>query len=90
VSKVLISKWTTRWDRVDLIDCQVGKSKFPNCQVGREKEMRLSESLESSEVSSCQQEVLIGEDSCGFADHVNEDDDKLKISPSRRRTRRAF
>jgi hypothetical protein len=40
--------------------------------------MRLSESLESSEVSSCQRGVLIGEDSCGFEDHVNEDDDKLK------------
>jgi hypothetical protein len=39
---------------VDLIDCQVDSRKFPNCQVGREKEMRLSESLESSEVSSCQ------------------------------------
>jgi hypothetical protein len=29
-------------------------------------------------VGSCQQGVLIGEDSCGFADHVNEDDEKLK------------
>jgi hypothetical protein len=28
-------------------------------------------------VSSCQQGVLIGEDSCGFSDHVNEDDEKL-------------
>jgi hypothetical protein len=33
---------------VDLIDYEVGSRKFPNCQVGREKEMRLSESLESS------------------------------------------
>jgi hypothetical protein len=33
---------------VDLIDCEVGSRKFPNGQVGREKEMRLSESLESS------------------------------------------
>jgi hypothetical protein len=45
--------------------------------VGREKEMRLSESLESSEVSSYQQGILIGEYSCGFANHVNEDDEKL-------------
>jgi hypothetical protein len=43
----------------DLIDCQVGSRKFPICQVGREKEMRLSESLGSSEVSSCQQGVLM-------------------------------
>jgi hypothetical protein len=46
--------------------------------VGRGKEMRLSESLTDSVESSCQQGVLIGEDSCGFTDHVNEDDDKLK------------
>jgi hypothetical protein len=62
---------------VDLIDCQVGRREVPNFQVGRGKEMRLSESLRSSEVSSGQQGVLIGEDSCGFADHVNEDDEKL-------------
>jgi hypothetical protein len=30
-------------------------------------------------VSSGQQGVLIDEDSCGFADHVNEDDEKLKL-----------
>jgi hypothetical protein len=63
---------------LDLIDCQVGNRKFPNCQVGRGKELRLSESLRDSGVSSGQQGVLISEDSCGFADHVNEDDDKLK------------
>jgi hypothetical protein len=62
---------------IDLIDCQVGSREFPNFQVGREKEMRLSESLWSSEVSSCQQGVMIGEDSCGFVDHVNEYDEKL-------------
>jgi hypothetical protein len=39
--------------------------------------MRLSESLQSLEVSSGQQGVLIGEGSCGFADHVNEDDENL-------------
>jgi hypothetical protein len=32
-------------------------------------------------VSSGQQGVLRGEDSCGFVDHVNEDDDKLKTFP---------
>jgi hypothetical protein len=37
----------------DLIDCQVDSRKFPIFQVGREKEMRLSESFGSSEVSSC-------------------------------------
>jgi hypothetical protein len=37
---------------VDLIDFQVGRREVPNCQVGRGKEMRLSESLRSSEVSS--------------------------------------
>jgi hypothetical protein len=31
-------------------------------------------------VSSYQQGVLIGEDSCGFVDHVNDDDKKLNNS----------
>jgi hypothetical protein len=44
---------------LDLIDYQVGSRKFPICQVGREKEMRLFESLGISEVSSCQQGVLM-------------------------------
>jgi hypothetical protein len=38
---------------VDLIDYQVGSREIPNCQVDREKEMRLSESIESSKVGSC-------------------------------------
>jgi hypothetical protein len=63
---------------VDLIYCQVCNKKFPNFQVERKKEMRLSESLRSSRVSSCQQGALIDGDSCGLADHVNEYDDKLK------------
>jgi hypothetical protein len=63
---------------LDLTDYQVGNKKFPNCQVGRGKEVRLFESLRDSGVSSSQQGVLISEDSFGFADHVNEDDDKLK------------
>jgi hypothetical protein len=62
----------------DLIDCQVCNRKFPNCQVGRGKKVILSESLRDSGVSSGQQGVLISEDSCGFVDHVNEYDDKLK------------
>jgi hypothetical protein len=62
---------------VDLIDCQVGRREVPNCQVGRGKEMRLSESLTDSVESSYQQGVLMDEDSCGFADHVNEYDEKL-------------
>jgi hypothetical protein len=62
---------------IDLIDCQVGRREVPNCQVGRGKEMRLSESLTDSIESSYQQGVLMDEDSCGFADHVNEDDEKL-------------
>ena len=40
--------------------------------------MRLCESLTDSVESSYQQGVLIGEYSCGFVDHVNEDDEKLK------------
>jgi hypothetical protein len=63
---------------LDLIDCQVGSRKFSNCQVGRGKEVRLSKSLRKSGVISGQQRVLISEDSFGFEDHVNEDDDKLK------------
>ena len=43
---------------LDLIDCQVGSKKFPNCQVGRGKEMRLSESLMNLEEGSNQQGVL--------------------------------
>jgi hypothetical protein len=43
----------------DLRDCQEGREEIPNCQVGRGKEVRLSESLGSSEVSSCQQGVLM-------------------------------
>jgi hypothetical protein len=40
--------------------------------------MRQSESLMNSIENSCQQGVLISEDSCGFFYHVNEYDDKLK------------
>jgi hypothetical protein len=47
---------------LDLIDCQVGSRKFPNCHVGRGKEMRLSESLMNLEESSNQQGVLTSED----------------------------
>jgi hypothetical protein len=63
---------------VDLIDFQLGSREFPNCQVGRGNEMRLSESLTDSVESSYQRGVLIDGDSCGLADNVNEDDDKLK------------
>jgi hypothetical protein len=65
----------------DLIDFQVGSRKFPIFQVGRGKAVRLFERLKDSGVSSSQQGVLRGEDSCGFADHVNEDDDKSKTCP---------
>jgi hypothetical protein len=34
------------------LDYQVGSKNFPNCQVGRGKEMRLSEGLMNSEESS--------------------------------------
>ena len=47
---------------IDLIDCHMGRREVPNFQVGRGKEMRLSESLRSSEVSSIQQGVLTEED----------------------------
>jgi hypothetical protein len=36
---------------LDLIDYQVGSRKLPNCQVGRGKEVRLSEILRDSGVS---------------------------------------
>jgi hypothetical protein len=58
--------------------------------VGREKEVRLSESLRDSGVSSGQQGVLIREDSCGFADHVNEDDDKLKTYTIRKEDQKSI
>jgi hypothetical protein len=58
--------------------------------VGREKEMRLSKSLRSSEVSSGQQGVLIDEDSCGFVDHVNEDDEKLNTSITKEEDQRSI
>jgi hypothetical protein len=65
---------------VDLIDRQVGSREFPNCQVEKEKDMRLSENLRSLEVSSFQREMSIGENSCGYPDHVNEDDEELNTS----------
>jgi hypothetical protein len=46
--------------------------------VGRGKEVILFESLRDSRVSSGHIGVLISEYSCGFEDHVNEYDDKLK------------
>jgi hypothetical protein len=62
----------------DLIDFQESRGEeTPSCQVGEENEGRLSESLMNSAESSYQQGVLIGEDSYGFAEHVNEDDEKL-------------
>jgi len=45
----------------------------PNFLGKKGGEMRLFESLRSSEVGSGQQGVLIGEDSCGFTDHVNDE-----------------
>jgi hypothetical protein len=50
----------------DLIDCQEGSRKFPIFQVGRGTEVRLSESLMNSEVSSDQREELTGEDQKGI------------------------
>jgi hypothetical protein len=41
-------------------------------------------------VSSGQQGVLIGEDSCGFADHVNEDDEKLNTSTIQKEDQRSI
>jgi hypothetical protein len=48
--------------------------------MGKGIRMRMSESLNRSKVSSDQQGVLIDEDSCGFVDHMNEDDGKLNTS----------
>jgi hypothetical protein len=64
----------------DIIDCQESRGEILDCQVGKGIRMRLFESLRSSEVSLGQQGVLIDEDSCGFVDHVNEDDEKLNTS----------
>jgi hypothetical protein len=57
---------------LDIIDYQVGRGGIPKCQVGKGEDMNLVE-------SSYQQGVLIDEDSCGFSDHVNEDDENLNI-----------
>jgi hypothetical protein len=65
---------------VDLIDFQVGNKKLLNFQVSKEKEMRLSKGLRGSGMSSGYQGVLIYEDSCGFVDHVNEDNENLNTS----------
>jgi hypothetical protein len=40
----------------DLINCQEGRGEIPDFQVGKGDEMRLSESLKSSEVSSVNKE----------------------------------
>jgi hypothetical protein len=45
----------------DLIDCQEAEKKSHICQVGKGEQMRLSESLMNSEVSSDQQEELTEE-----------------------------
>jgi hypothetical protein len=55
---------------LDIIDCQGGRGGILDHQVGKGEEMNSAE-------NSYQQGVLIDEDSCGFADHVNEDDEKL-------------
>jgi hypothetical protein len=55
---------------LDLIDYQVGRGGIPECQVGKGEEINSAE-------SPYHQGVLIDEDSCGFVDHVNEDDEKL-------------
>ena len=52
--------------------------------------MRLSESIRDSGVSSGQQGVLRSEDSCGFSDHVNEDDDKLNTSTIKEENQRCI
>jgi hypothetical protein len=70
--------------------CEVSRREVPNFQVGKGRKVRLSESLRSSEVSSFQQEALIGEDSCGFADHVNEDDEKLNTSTIKKEDQRSI
>ena len=51
----------TEMGSTDLIDCQVGRRKFPNFHMGKGKEVRLSESLMNSEESSDQEGVLTGE-----------------------------
>jgi hypothetical protein len=61
----------------ELMRFQVSREEIPYCQVGKGKEVRLSESLRNSEVSSDQKRVMIDEDSCGFTYHVKEDDEKL-------------
>jgi hypothetical protein len=47
---------------VDLVDFQEGRSEILDSQVGKGDEVRLPESLRSSEVSSNQQGVLTEED----------------------------
>jgi hypothetical protein len=75
----------------DFIDCQEGNNENSYFQVGKGSKMRLSESLKNSEESSYQQGMLTSgreaeershlyEYSCGFVDHVNEDDEKLNTS----------
>jgi hypothetical protein len=46
----------------DLIDCQEGREEIPDFQVGKGEEMRLSDSLMNSEVSSYQQGMMTEED----------------------------
>jgi hypothetical protein len=43
----------------DLIDCQEGRREIPDCQVGKEEERRLSESLMNSAESSYEQRELV-------------------------------
>jgi hypothetical protein len=43
----------------DLINCQVGRAEFPDCQVGKGEKMRLSKLLMNSRMSSGQKRVLM-------------------------------
>jgi hypothetical protein len=55
---------------LNLIDFHGSRGEIPYRQVGEGEEMNSVE-------SSYQEGVLIDEHSCGFADQVNEDDEKL-------------
>jgi hypothetical protein len=55
---------------LDLIDFHGARREIPYPQVGEREEMNLVE-------SSYQKGVLIDEHSCGFADQVNEENEKL-------------
>jgi len=66
---------------VDLVNYQKGRGDIPNFKVGNEEEVRsakISRQGVLTDEEEAKERPRSGEDSCGTASRVNEDDDKLE------------